>query len=475
MTAPPTNKKIHVVINPAAGKDEPILNALNDVFHEYGIDWDVSVTKKYGDAAQQAREAVARGASIVAGYGGDGTQHEIANALIGSNAVLGVLPGGTGNGFAHELGLPQKLNDAARLLCVSHRTRNLDVARVGDEYFIQRLYTGTEPEQQTSREMKDKYGPMAYFVNMFQQANNQEVLYRLTIDGETYELPAMRVYVVNSGQTKSGRSITGARSAPDDGLLEVFAINTRNVESLKAAAERFLNYNTPISEYYFWRGREIQIDTDPDQPVWMDGEFNGHTPVKIEVLPGAVQVVVADDWLPPEIVAGGQFSIKKNGGDMSSLVVISFDSPDEAEKVLKSLKAQTKYDNISFKDTALVSKDIDGKMNVKNEVSHGTMTATGIGALLGLMLGGLLFPVAGLLVGAGGGALVGRFMNLGVDGDFVKEVSESIQPGTSALFVLVHDANPAVVRAILQEHPGKVIQTTLSPEAEESLKKALGS
>ena len=159
---------------------------------------------------------------------------------------------------------------------------------------------------------------------------------------------------------------------------------------------------------------------------------------------------------------------------MSSLVVISFDSPDEAEQVLKSLKGQTKYDNISFKDTALVSKDIDGKVHVKNEVSHGTMTATGVGALLGLMLGGLLFPVAGLLVGAGGGALIGRFMNLGVDGDFVKEVSESLQPGTSALFVLVHDANPAVVRAILQEHPGKVIQTTLSPEAEKSLKKALG-
>lgn len=467
-------KKIHVVINPAAGKNEPILNVLNDVFHEYDVDWDVSVTRKYGDAAQQAREAVARGASIVAGYGGDGTQHEIANALAGTGVMLGVLPGGTGNGFAHELGLPQKLDEAARLLCSSERTRKIDVARVGDEYFIQRLYTGTEPEQQTSREMKDKYGPMAYFVNMFQQANNQEVLYRLTIDGETHELPAMRVYVVNSGQTKSGRSITGARSAPDDGLLEVFAINARNVESLKAAAERFLDYDTPISEYYFWRGREIQIDTEPDQPVWIDGEFYGRTPVKIEVLPGAVQVVVAADWTPTETTPHDPSGQNKHGGDMSSLVVISFDSPDEAENVLKSLKAQTQYGNISFKDTAVVSKDADGKVQVKNEVSHGTMTASGVGALLGLLLGGLLFPVAGLLVGAGGGALVGRLMNLGVDGDFVKEVSESLQPGTSALFVLVHDANPAVVRAILQEHPGKIIQTTLSPEAEESLKKALG-
>ena len=160
---------------------------------------------------------------------------------------------------------------------------------------------------------------------------------------------------------------------------------------------------------------------------------------------------------------------------MSSLVVISFDSPDEAEKVLDSLKGQTKYNNISFEDTAVVSKALDGKVHVKNNVSHGTMTATGVGALLGLLLGGLVFPVAGLLLGAGGGAIVGRFMNLGVDGDFVKEVSDSLQPGTSALFVVAHDTNPAVVRAIMQEHPGKIIQTTLSDEAEESLKKALGN
>lgn len=158
---------------------------------------------------------------------------------------------------------------------------------------------------------------------------------------------------------------------------------------------------------------------------------------------------------------------------MSSLVVITFDSSDEAATVLESLQAQTKYGNISFKDTAVVSKDAEGKVHVKNEVSQGTMTATGVGALLGLMLGMLLFPVAGILIGAGGGALMARFMNLGVDGKFVKEVSDSLQPGTSALFVLIHDAQPDVVRAILKEHPGKVLHTTLSPEAEEALKKAL--
>lgn len=158
---------------------------------------------------------------------------------------------------------------------------------------------------------------------------------------------------------------------------------------------------------------------------------------------------------------------------MSSLVVISFDSPDEAATVLESLKAQSKYGNIKFDDTAVVSKDLDGKTHVKNNVSEGTMTTTGIGALIGLLLGSLLFPLGGILIGAGGGALIARFMDFGVDGKFVKEVTESLKPGTSALFVLVHDANPAAVRAVLEEHKGTVLHTTLSTEAEERLKKAL--
>jgi len=158
---------------------------------------------------------------------------------------------------------------------------------------------------------------------------------------------------------------------------------------------------------------------------------------------------------------------------MSSLVVVTFESPDEAESVLEALKGQSKYGNISLEDTAVVSKDLDGKVHVQNHVSHGTMVATGVGALLGLLLSFIAFPVAGLLLGAGGGALVARAMDLGVDGKFVQEVSDSLQPGTSALFVLVHDANPAAIRAALEGHHGTVMQTTLSSEAEESLKKAL--
>ena len=141
--------RVHVVINPASGKDEPILNTLNDVFREHGVDWDVSVTHKYGDASEQARAAIADGVDLVAGYGGDGTQHEIANAVVraarhgGRQVMMGVLPGGTGNGFARELGVPGKLRDAVVLLCTSRNTRAIDVGRLVDRGRGRRWTTGT--------------------------------------------------------------------------------------------------------------------------------------------------------------------------------------------------------------------------------------------------------------------------------------------------------------------------------------------
>ena len=68
---------------------------------------------------------------------------------------MGILPGGTGNGFACEIGIPNDLREAAELLCPSENVRNVDAARVGDEY-IQRLHAGVPPESQTSRDLTAK-------------------------------------------------------------------------------------------------------------------------------------------------------------------------------------------------------------------------------------------------------------------------------------------------------------------------------
>jgi len=296
---------VHVVINPASGKDEPILNTLNDVFHTNSVEWDVSITKKYGDANVQAKAAIEAGYDLVAGYGGDGTQHEIANAVVwasrhaGRTVTMGVLPGGTGNGFARELGIPGKLRPAVELLCTSRATRAIDVghlvsvgkAAVGDRYFVQRCYIGIEHEAQTSREEKDKYGVFAYAVNMAHHRGEVEHNYQVTLDGEQSEVLGTKIYLVNSGRMGTGLRITHTYSI-DDGLLDCFVLDDKNIDTLRSSAARFVGVDTAAAHRHFRQAKHIEIDVDPDQPIWTDGEYIGRTPLVVDVLPGALSIAV---------------------------------------------------------------------------------------------------------------------------------------------------------------------------------------
>jgi diacylglycerol kinase (ATP) len=282
--------KVHVIINPASGPNRPILNTLNDVFRRHGVDWDVSITKRYGDATRQARDAIARGVNLVVGYGGDGTQHELANAIIGTGMPMGILPGGTGNGFAREIGIPKELDEAVELLCTSSTVRHVDAARVGDEYFIQRLYAGVPPESQTSRDLKERYGLLAYAITLPKQVlRATESEYRLTIDGRVINLSGIKCYIVNSGKTGTGISIDVDFSA-SDGLLDVFVVSRKPL-SLMAAEARFFKLPTWDAGLYYWRGREITIEAQPEQAIWMDGEYQGSGSVTAQVVPGALAVV----------------------------------------------------------------------------------------------------------------------------------------------------------------------------------------
>ncbi len=156
---------------------------------------------------------------------------------------------------------------------------------------------------------------------------------------------------------------------------------------------------------------------------------------------------------------------------MSNLIVIVFDNMEEAGKVRQTLKEQSA--NISLDDSAVVVRDEEGEVHVKDEVDRGVAVGALGGGALGLLIGGLLFPIGGLVLGALGGALVGKMLDMGVDKKFVDQVSGHLEPGTSALFVIVREANPNVALAALRPYKGKVIQTSLPPEAEEELRRTL--
>jgi diacylglycerol kinase (ATP) len=286
-------KRVFVVINPASGKNEPILNVINSVFGKHGIEWEVGVTKKFGDAKVMARKAIKQDFDLIAGYGGDGTQHEIVNSVVGTKMPIAILPGGTGNGFAAGLGLPDTLKEALEVICTSNSIAKVDLVKAGNKYFVSRMYTGIEPDEQTDREMKDKYGVVAYGISGLKRSKKKTrpVKYHLTIDGKRIEEEGIKLYVVNSGST--GMHVSIGDFNPTDGVLDIFIIG-HELKSKIAATERFLKFNSKTAGFKYWKGKKIKILTSPDQPVWADGEYIGRTPKDINILPKALTVVVLD-------------------------------------------------------------------------------------------------------------------------------------------------------------------------------------
>jgi diacylglycerol kinase (ATP) len=284
-------QRVHIIINPAAGRDEPILNVLNRVFGEYDFDWQINITRKAGDGARFAQEALRDGADLVVGYGGDGTQMEVANGLIGTGIPMAIFPGGTGNSMAHALNVPGNLLGAAELICQSSNLRAIDLAKIGDQYFMLRANTGTKEQEKASREAKDRFGNIAYLMEGVRILENlKNVHFQLTIDGLEIEAEGVSCLVFNAG-TMGQYAKLNSQIKVDDGLLDVLLLSA-NLESVLSLGSFVLELDNEWSRLYHRQVKEITIVAVPPQPLWLDGEHYGETPATIEVVPGAIQVVV---------------------------------------------------------------------------------------------------------------------------------------------------------------------------------------
>lgn len=289
--------RIHVVINPASGQNQPILNVLNDVFRSAGVKWDVSLTHQAGDAARQAREAAASGVDLVAAYGGDGTQMEVANGLMGTGVPQAILAGGTGNAMAHELGISLDLKEAAQLMVSSHKRQAVDLARIGDRAFMLRAYTGVTAEEAASREQKDKLGQLAYIQASFKILKNMKPTdYCATVDGEKIEGKALICFILNAGSIGGvlGMELPHVGDVNvSDGYLDLYAV-TKGVQPLRAISHHLFHTGESQAGIYHWRAKEITLESDPSQDIWIDGEIDGKTPFTTDVIPQALEIVVPE-------------------------------------------------------------------------------------------------------------------------------------------------------------------------------------
>jgi diacylglycerol kinase (ATP) len=287
--------RIKVIANPGAGQPEPVLSILNDTFGAAGIDWEVAVTHGPGDAYDAARQAAGESWDLIGAYGGDGTVAEVASALSSGGPPMAILPGGTGNALAEDLGIPKTLAPAAALVAGGeYDIRPVDMGRAGDRLFIVRLTMGFEASvvEAATRELKDRFGWLAYaFASLQTLADPPRAVYRIDVDGEVVEAEGVACIVANSAST----GVLGVKIAEgvsvSDRSLDVFVFERADLLSLAGDAADTMAGQERRSMSR-WRGELIRIESRPEQSVLADGEAAGTTPAEVSVVPNAIGVVV---------------------------------------------------------------------------------------------------------------------------------------------------------------------------------------
>ena len=158
---------------------------------------------------------------------------------------------------------------------------------------------------------------------------------------------------------------------------------------------------------------------------------------------------------------------------MSQLIVFVLPTPDGAYAMREALDELRRQDVIELGDAAVVERSADGKVRLQqatNLVGAGALGGAAWGALVGLVF---LSPWLGLAVGAVAGALAGRFTDIGIDDDFIRQLAETIAPGQSALFLLIDRWDEPAVLGQLAAFDATLLRTSLPADEEARLRAAL--
>lgn len=295
-TQPERPRRFHVIINPAAGQDQPILKVLNAAMQAAGADWDVFITKEAGDGRRLAQEAVQAGADVVIAHGGDGTVMEVATGLLESDIPMAILPGGTANVMSVELGIPVDIMEACALAINPDATvRAVDMGKINDHCFLLRAGMGFEAAmvEGADRELKDRFGVLAYAVAGLQALSDPKIAeYNLLLDGQEVTTKGLTCIIANSGSVGTAGVLLAPNINISDGLLDVIVITKGDLPSLIGLAASVVGGTENTNALQHWQVKEVTVVADPPQSIQVDGEIIGQTPMTARVIPQAVRVIV---------------------------------------------------------------------------------------------------------------------------------------------------------------------------------------
>ncbi|TDC80980.1 diacylglycerol kinase [Micromonospora sp. KC606] len=251
----------------------------------------------------QTEEAVRNGAQVVFACGGDGTVMACLSGLVGTDTALAVLPQGTGNLLAANLGLSGDLA-AGLAIAVERGLRRLDVGKVGDRHFAVMAGMGFDAQmlRDTSETTKARIGWPAYVVGAAKHLRDRPMRVTIALDDRApLRRRARPVLVANVGRLQGGiRLLTDAE--PDDGWLDVAVLTPRTLRHWVALGWALVRRHGTVPRMEVFRARRIEIRCDRPQPCQLDGDLIelGRT-LRVEIRPRSLWLCVPRPERDPDL------------------------------------------------------------------------------------------------------------------------------------------------------------------------------
>lgn len=267
-------KKIFLIVNTHAGlkKNSRVVEKVVSFLRKNGFEVDVSFTGKPGHATELASEASTGGFDLVVAMGGDGTVNEVARGLTGTLTPMGIIPVGSGNGLARDLGISTRLHKYCRTLAYGSDIR-LDVCRVNDQQFFCTSGIGFNAKIAEKMGIATRRGFLKYLQLVIRESLFYKPFHiRLSIDGAAIEKSVFMVTFANTSQFGNNAYIAPAASMMD-GIIDVVMVCSFNKIWLPVVAFTLFSkliYRLPFVKCY--RAKHIILESTGNPGFYYDGE-----------------------------------------------------------------------------------------------------------------------------------------------------------------------------------------------------------
>ncbi|MGD8495395.1 MAG: diacylglycerol kinase family lipid kinase [Gemmatimonadales bacterium] len=297
----PNSERFLVLLNPKAAGVQPaqLRRRIAGAMAMHGVAFDIVETQTEPEALGVVSRAAELGYRAVVAAGGDGTIALALRATAGTEMPVAILPFGTGNQLALNLGIPDSLEDAIRV-AVEGRTEAIDLGRAGDETFALIAGAGLDAEVMASAttELKHRIGVLAYFYSGLKHAiAGKSARFRIVADEEEIEVQAAMVLLANAGLIGAGSLPVEVQVAPrsdfQDGLLDVGVFAPRHLPDMAGMLWRMATKKYSGDErMFFLQAKSVRIEADPPVAVQVDGQVRGTTPFEAKIRPLAGRILV---------------------------------------------------------------------------------------------------------------------------------------------------------------------------------------